>query len=202
MKRLYLSTKEGRLIGISFQDRDLVGRTVYARLRRKYLECRIKHDGKTVSLSRLIMSRVLGRKLTSSEFVDHKDRNPTNNTRKNLRVCTVAENNRNVAKRSIACTSIMKGVRFQKGAWVAEISANKVRFYLGRYETEREAAAAYNGAAIILHRDFAVLNFLQPKITSGCTASPGIGQHRTSRTAVSTSPDKRFPAARNAEPRC
>lgn len=155
---MIVKSVRGHSILVSDQDSDFSRIRIYPRLRRKYLELNIKFRGQTRSMARVIMERALGRSLRSNEFVDHIDRNTLNNQRCNLRVCSAAENNRNVAKRSVACTSIMKGVRFSKGAWISEISANKRRFYLGRYETECEAAAAYNGAAVVLHKEFAVLN--------------------------------------------
>lgn len=59
---------------------------------------------------------------------------------------------------NVAKNNGMIGVRFCKGAWVATINQNGIRFNLGRYRNDREAAAAYNGAAIILKRGTNFLN--------------------------------------------
>jgi hypothetical protein len=63
-------------------------------------------------------------------------------------------------------TSIYKGVSFcksKKGTnkkWRAAVQVDKKRRHLGYYETEKEAAIAYDAAACIYHGKFARLNFL------------------------------------------
>lgn len=94
----------------------------------------------------------------SGEFVDHINRNILDNRRANLRLCTKAENNRNMV-RARRSESGFRGVT-KKGhnKYYAQIRANHKRLYLGVYDTAKEAAAAYDQAAIYHHGDFAVLN--------------------------------------------
>lgn len=81
--------------------------------------------------------------------VDHIDGNGLNNQRANLRVVDRRLNclNRHVSRGF----SRYKGVTFDtyKGKWKAEIKA-KTKTHLGYFETEKEASAAYYGAAKVL----------------------------------------------------
>lgn len=95
-------------------------------------------------------------------IVDHINRNGLDNRRCNLRLVTRSQNNMHAAKRE-GCSSSYKGVDWQAGSrkWRARIKAHGRHIYLGMYETEIEAALAYDAAAIIYHGRFAVLNFPQ-----------------------------------------
>src|SRR5947209_14913688 len=51
-----------------------------------------------------------------------------------------------------------RGVRFDRGAWIASISLNNKATYLGRSKNKKEAARMYNQAAIVHFGPEAVLN--------------------------------------------
>jgi len=90
-------------------------------------------------------------------LVDHKDRNALNNQRSNLRRCTPSQSVMNRACYGKARK--YRGVRQKPcGSFSAEISANHKRYYLGTFEDEKAAAAAYNDAAKRLHGEFACIN--------------------------------------------
>jgi len=93
--------------------------------------------------------------------VDHINGNGLDNRKANLRLATNAQNARNKAKRRNARVSRYKGVkRNKKGKrWFATINYNGQRIYLGTYDTEIQAARAYDRAACKLHKEFARLNF-------------------------------------------
>lgn len=100
---------------------------------------------------------VLGKK----RRIDHKDGNPLNNRKNNLRVCTNAENCRN-AKLSASNTSGYKGVSWNKAQqkWTADITFNYKHIYLGAFTEVEQAAIAYNKKAVELYREFARLNII------------------------------------------
>ena len=91
--------------------------------------------------------------------VDHIDGNPGNNHYENLRYATHAENSRN-QKIQNNTSSIYKGVCFSKQSnkWVVHIHVNGKTQHVGCFDIEREAAAAYNVAAIEHYKEFARLN--------------------------------------------
>jgi len=91
-------------------------------------------------------------------YVDHIDGNGVNNQKLNLRVCTSQTNQFN--SDSTTGTSKYKGVCFdtRRGKWRAYLMFNRKHVYLGRFDTEWEAAEAYNEKAFELFGDFARLN--------------------------------------------
>lgn len=99
--------------------------------------------------------------LNSDGMFDHIDRNYRNNKKNNLRPCTYSQNLSNRAKMSVNASSKYKGVWLNKkrNKFVAEIKANGVRYHIGSFDNEQEAARAYDTKAKQLHGEFAVLNF-------------------------------------------
>jgi len=91
---------------------------------------------------------------------DHKDRNPLNNQKNNLRVATYSQNCRNVAKKPNTISKY-KGVSFHKTKkkWIASIRKDRTLIHLGYFELETDAAKAYDAKAKEIDKDFAVLNF-------------------------------------------
>jgi len=114
-----------------------------------------KNKSRFEYLHRVILSRKLGRPLNEDEYVDHIDVDSLNCRRSNLRLATVAENNRNRGKRR--GKNPYKGAFYNKIArrWFSKIGANKQVIHLGYFDTPEEAHAAYCEAANKLHGEFA-----------------------------------------------
>lgn len=89
--------------------------------------------------------------------LDHKDCNGLNNSIDNLRECCQIQNSQN--RRKGSGKSKYKGVHFFKGKWVARIQVKGERKYLGSFESEEEAAKAYDNSAKFYFGNWANLNF-------------------------------------------
>ena len=108
-----------------------------------------------ISMHREIMNAPAGM------VVHHNDSNGLNNTKSNLDIITLTENNRCSRKTRKQTSSKYKGVSFHKpnGKWRAGIKSGGKFKHLGYFENEEDAARAYDAAAKIYHGEFAVLNF-------------------------------------------
>lgn len=91
--------------------------------------------------------------LDLSNQIDHKDGNPLNNCRDNLRSATNAQNRANSRIRK--SKSGFKGVVRKCNCWQAQITVNKEKIYLGSFDTPEEAHEAYCEAAVKYHGEFA-----------------------------------------------
>lgn len=89
--------------------------------------------------------------------IDHINRNKLDNRKDNLRVCTRLQNSKN-QKLKPCNTSGFKGVSKLKTKWQANIRNGKTFSYLGCFNAPKEAAQAYDRAALRLHGEFACTN--------------------------------------------
>lgn len=156
MQRIPLS--KGQHATVDDQDFDLLNqwrwycRHGYA-VRNIYLGGgRKKPRYRTVAMHRLITDAPAGLD------VDHKNRDPLDNRRRNLRVCSRSQNSTNSRKRS--GSSRFKGVCWLAGrkAWIAQICKDGRRYELITTKDEEEAALYYDIAAQLLHGPFAHIN--------------------------------------------
>ena len=102
---------------------------------------------------------ILGLQESDKQQVDHVDGNGLNNQRSNLRICTITQNNQSRRKRKVG-TSKYKGVYWHQRdhKWQSRITVNKKRIQLGCFDSETDAAIAYNRAALKCFGEFVVLN--------------------------------------------
>lgn len=93
------------------------------------------------------------------KVVDHINADGLDNQRANLRVCTQGQNNLNRRKGNGKSSTAYKGVTWHKGGkkWMGHFRAK----YLGLFDTEEKAAAAYNDAASAFGGEYARLNELE-----------------------------------------
>ncbi|NDZ93286.1 hypothetical protein G3I13_01740 [Streptomyces sp. SID6673] len=157
---VYIPLSKGRYAIIDAVDSDVLddlwylGRGGYAvRMDERVL-------GKQQWLHKLILSRVLGRTLISSEFVDHRNRNRLDNRRENLRIATRAQNNAN-RKSSHRSTSQYLGVYWhtRQKRWAATLRTSSTQIHIGYFDNEAEAAWMYDQWAVEIHGEFANPNF-------------------------------------------
>lgn len=108
----------------------------------------------TVYLHRFVMSEPKGK------MVDHRNGDPFDNRRENLRIATNSQNQMNSKKRN-GTTSQYKGVYWIKKIekWKAQLRVNGQDFFLGYFEKERHAAYAVELSRPILHGEHARSNF-------------------------------------------
>lgn len=92
---------------------------------------------------------------------DHINGNGLDNRRRNLRICTASQNQHNQKINEQRGSSKYKGVCWHKAVekFAAYIKANKKLIHLGYFQSEIEAAKAYDAKATELFGEFAKLNF-------------------------------------------
>lgn len=86
-------------------------------------------------------------------LIDHRNTDPSDNKWHNLRNATNSQNLANMKVKS----SGVKGIWLCKitNRWRVQIQKDYKRFYLGRFNTQEEACAAYKAAAKQLFGEFA-----------------------------------------------
>lgn len=89
---------------------------------------------------------------------DHINGDALDNQRTNLRICSHLENQRN-QKLHTNNTSGYKGVSPYRGKWRSTIMLNKTQKYLGLFSSPKDAATAYDYAAINYFGEFAQTNW-------------------------------------------
>lgn len=119
---------------------------------RAYVNGKQKH--KTIRMHRVVADRFLNPS-GNLNLVDHINRNRLDNRRENLRLCTKADNQRNIAVPSHN-TSGFVGVSWNKplNKWESYITMNHQKIHIGVFEDIYEAAQARACVAEQLHGEF------------------------------------------------
>lgn len=107
----------------------------------------------------ILMHRVIMKAKLFDE-VDHIDHNGLNNQHSNLRIATRSQNKINAHKTN---STGYRGVELNKYSkkFSAHIRINGKLKHLGVFEMAKDAAIAYNKAAIKYHKEFAILNIFE-----------------------------------------
>jgi len=122
----------------------------------KYLKCyRVFRTQKTgyIKKKKFYMHRVIMNPPDDME-IDHKNRNPLDNRRQNLRIATTTQNMWN---RTSTSKSGYRGVKTSGKKYQARIGTG--RTYIGTFNTAEEAACAYDEKAKEFYGEFANTNF-------------------------------------------
>jgi len=104
----------------------------------------------------MMQKQILG-KLGRGMVTDHIDRNPLNNQKANLRICTQSENIFNSPKKKSNKSGYV-GVRLrndiQTPKWEAYIMKNRIKHHLGLFNLIEEAVEARSQAEVLLFPNF------------------------------------------------
>jgi hypothetical protein len=110
----------------------------------------------------ILMHRLIMGVSDPTILIDHIDQNGLNNQKINMRTCSKAENNRHVRSHNDSKYSKYLGVSFDKRRhkWTSSLTYKDKLINIGRFDSERDAALAYNKKAIELFGEFANPNNL------------------------------------------
>jgi hypothetical protein len=149
-----LPLTNGGLALIDAQDTQRVDRFAWYLAHRGYVQtvCRVAGTLRIIRLHQLLLD-------FPKSMIDHRDRNKLNNCRANLRHCTNSQNQAN--RVAMPHSSVFKGVTVQArtGRFESQIWHNNKRIYLGTFDSEVDAALAYDREALRRFGEFSCLNF-------------------------------------------
>lgn len=158
----YLLTKNGEKVKIDAEDFDRVNekswRVIYTGKAEKpsvVTSIRTGASVRTMTLGQFLLNPKKGLLVYPRRWQQGLDYR-----KHNLLVCSMKERQRMLPKRKDNTTSQYKGVSFVKGkkVWRARIEKNGHAHFLGDFESEDEAAMAYNKAAREMFGEIAYQN--------------------------------------------
>ena len=153
MKQIPLNGKygKGKFALVDDEDYEELMQHKWIMQKRGYIINRSTRD--TIYLHRFIL------KPNKGLVIDHVNHDKLDNQKINLRACSQGQNMANRKTNKVG-SSKFKGVSFNKttNKWYSKIQFNYKQFNLGYFDTELEAAQAYNAKALELFGGFAHLN--------------------------------------------
>lgn len=161
---VYFTTANGHKVKIDKEDLSRVEqhswRVTYGTTGRARVVTSIrKPEGvRSVTLGRFLVKAPKGKQIYPRRFNEGLDYR-----KENLVVVSIAERQRLLSKRRADTTSIYKGVSYSKtdDKWRAGIEVDEKAINLGHFESEEEAALAYNKAAKKYFGEIAYQNQIQ-----------------------------------------
>jgi len=159
MKMIKLQNSD-KVALIDNEDYDLVKPYLWSLLKRKHRNHVFTYVGcKVIYMHSLILP------CSRPKEVDHANGEGLNNQQFNLRICYRSNNAANKSKTKSATSSKYKGVSWIKrdNLWDVRLTKNYKQIIIGHFKTEREAAIAYNEAALRYFGEFAKLNIIEPE---------------------------------------
>jgi hypothetical protein len=141
---LYGIHGKGKFAIISDEDYDRVIEHKWRGTSRDYVVTSMQ--GKLIYLHRFVMNTPIGLD------TDHINGNKLDNRKENLRICTNSQNQANTGTWNGHST---KGVYYFRRKWVARISFQGTRIFLGRFENKRDALSKYSSKYKELFGEFA-----------------------------------------------
>lgn len=138
---------------VSEEDFDLLSGLCFSLDKNGYLRCKSSGEFRDKYIQQIVGERM---GLPKSDMVDHKDMNPLNNKRDNLRSATFEQNQMNQGVQ-VNNKLGLKGVHFDErsGKFIAQIQVNKKHTRLGEFDDPFEAHEAYCQAAKRYFGEFA-----------------------------------------------
>lgn len=128
-----------------------------------YARCTTER-GQSISMHRIILG------VSVNVAIDHINHNGLDNRRANLRITNQQKNSWNSKPHNDGVTRY-KGIFNQgrnNGKWYSKVTYRGQRYYLGSFNSQEEAALAYDNKVLELFGEFAYLNFperIHPEIT-------------------------------------
>ncbi len=108
-----------------------------------------RYDYTDKKITAILMHRVIAKAKSRIEKVDHINHNGLDNRKNNIRLCTHSEN---MSFRTSAKNSSSKYLGVSRNnkskRWTVALKHNKIKYSLGSFSSEDEAAFAYNEKAL------------------------------------------------------